>query len=159
MQKRATFINHDIESARMAEDILKRLKLPNDLIKNTVEPIENHMRMFQLPKMKNIHKIRKMLGLKTFDILELLSQADEAASLREDGSRESVIHDFVVEAKSKFGTALPSPIVQGCDLIALGHKPSPKFKFVLDHLFDLQLNGDTDKESLLSKVGGLFKEF
>jgi poly(A) polymerase len=155
---KATFKGHDVESAKMAENILKRLKLPNEVIKNTVEPIAQHMNIFQLPKMSKPHKVRKILGLETFDILELLNRSDCEASVREDGSTDTDLKDFIEEAKSKFGVELPKPIVQGNDLISLGHKPGIAFKFVLDKLFEKQLNGNEDKESLLKQVEGLFKQ-
>jgi hypothetical protein len=159
MSKQARFLHHDIESSKMAENILKRLKLPTELIKNTIEPIENHMNVFNLPKISKDHKIRKILGLETFDILSLLNKADCESAMRENGTFDTDIQDFIAEAKIKFGTTLPKPIILGSDLISLGHKPGIPFKFVLSKLFDAQLNGNISKEDLLKKVPGLFKQW
>jgi poly(A) polymerase len=35
----------------------------------------------------------------------------------------------------------PAPLVTGDDLVALGLSPGPRFKTVLDAVYDLQLNG------------------
>lgn len=35
----------------------------------------------------------------------------------------------------------PDPLINGDDLVTLGHKPGPKFKQLLDHLYDEQLEG------------------
>jgi tRNA nucleotidyltransferase (CCA-adding enzyme) len=41
----------------------------------------------------------------------------------------------------EFETRAPRPILQGRHLISLGFQPGPKFKPVLDHAFEAQLDG------------------
>ena len=36
---------------------------------------------------------------------------------------------------------LPQPLLSGRDLIALGHRPGPRFREILDRAFDAQLEG------------------
>jgi tRNA nucleotidyltransferase (CCA-adding enzyme) len=44
-------------------------------------------------------------------------------------------------ASLEFQNMAPRPIVQGRHLVALGHKPGPGFKPVLDAAFEAQLDG------------------
>ena len=46
--------------------------------------------------------------------------------------------DLAVLAKTKSGLA-PEPFVTGDDLVAAGVKPGPRYRQLLDQLFDLQL--------------------
>ncbi|MDY0052529.1 MAG: hypothetical protein RBR65_08305, partial [Aliarcobacter sp.] len=43
-------------------------------------------------------------------------------------------------------------LVQGRDLIALGLKPSKKFKEILDFAFDLQLDEHLEKDLIIEKI-------
>jgi hypothetical protein len=52
---------------------------------------------------------------------------------------------------------LPTPIVSGKDLISLGAKPGPAFKFALDRTFDRQLDSDDNKEKLMKAALSFIK--
>jgi poly(A) polymerase len=47
----------------------------------------------------------------------------------------------------------PAPFVTGDDLVALGMRPGPAFRPLLDRAYDLQLNGAVaDREAALAAV-------
>ncbi|MDF1808943.1 MAG: CCA tRNA nucleotidyltransferase [Phycisphaerales bacterium] len=52
-----------------------------------------------------------------------------------------VIFDERSSLEQSFGGLSPEPFVSGADLIELGLKPGPDFKFVLDSSYDAQLEG------------------
>jgi tRNA nucleotidyltransferase (CCA-adding enzyme) len=54
----------------------------------------------------------------------------------------SRIEELVSRAASlEFEKRAPQPILKGRHLIALGHRPGPKFKPILDQAFEAQLDG------------------
>jgi hypothetical protein len=47
----------------------------------------------------------------------------------------------VARLATESGGLAPEPFVSGSDLIAIGFQPGPRFKGILDQLYDLQLEG------------------
>ncbi len=139
---------HAAVGAEMARAILERLRAPNALVDDVCAVVGNHMRLADAPKMR-ASKLRRLLGAPTFeDDLELhrLDCLSSHALLE--------IYDFLKTEKEKFVSepALPSPLVTGRDLIALGHKPGPHFATMLQELYDRQLEGVSDKSALLAHL-------
>ena len=53
--------------------------------------------------------------------------------------------------------ALPLPLIRGRDLIQKNIKPSPKFKEVLDVIYERQLAGEfTDRDAALTAALAMF---
>ena len=144
---------HAAVGAEMARGILERLRAPNALVEEVCAIVGNHMRLADAPKMR-ASKLRRLLGAPTFqDDLELhrLDCLSSHALLE--------IYDFLKVEKEKFISepVLPPPLVTGRDLIALGHKPGPHFAKMLHELYDRQLEGISDKSTLLTWVPPLVR--
>ena len=52
----------------------------------------------------------------------------------------------VARLATESGGISPEPYVSGADLIALGFQPGPRFKGLLDQMYDLQLEGDINSK-------------
>ena len=52
----------------------------------------------------------------------------------------------VARLATESGGISPEPYVSGSDLIALGFQPGPRFKGLLDQMYDLQLEGDINSK-------------
>ena len=142
------FENHAPVGADMARTILERLRAPNALVDDVCAIIAGHMRLADAPRMR-APKLRRLLGSSLFeDELELhrLDCISSHAILD--------IYDFLKTEKEKFAAepVLPPPLVTGRDLIALGHKPGPRFAQLLRDAYDRQLEGQTDKAALLAAL-------
>lgn len=134
---------HDKEGAEITEKILKRLRYSNDIIEKVVWLVKNHMKIWQVDKMKK-STFRKFASHKWFDDLVTLMEADNnARPPKEPGDIRSIIE----EKKKKYDLEnytpeelKPSCILTGMDLIHLGYKPGPLFGKILDSVFEAQLN-------------------
>ena len=117
--------------------------------------VKNHLAPFQLYLAESSLKAIKRLSLKVnIEDLCLVCLADclgreipnkdkchNATSWLLEKAKELEIHNEPIKA-----------LVQGRDLIALGFKPSQKFKEILDFAFDLQLDEHLEKESIIKEI-------
>lgn len=154
---RIRFNRHEHVGARMAEEICKRLKFSNNNTKQIVECVQNHMKFKDAPKMRE-SKLKRFLSRDTFDTEMELHKIDCLAS---HGSLE--IYEFCKNKIEEFKNAQeeikPKPLVTGNDLIALGEKPGPHFKKILEELYDLQLeNKIKTTEEGIAKAKELIKK-
>ena len=128
---------HAEEGAQEAEELLKRLKFSNDQIEQIVFAVRNHMKLHSVSEM-NKSTLRRLVAETHFDTLKKVSTADVAGSNKDFSEIELLerkVQEFNAEPK------LPDPIVKGKDLIALGLKPGPMFKEILQKVMDAQLEG------------------
>lgn len=147
------FLMHDIESAKIASEVLTRMKFPNHVIEPVVDICRNHMRAHDALKIKKIHKLRRLLGNKYIDLLIAFAHADtlgtsitgEIPNIDEADK----FKQFMLTVMMTYGYNLPEPIIKGDTLIAEGIEPGPEFKDVLYHAFNSQLDGNENKEKLL----------
>ncbi len=146
--RRWRFECHAAVGADMARAILERLRAPNALTDDVCAIIAGHMRLADAPRMREA-KLRRLLGAPTF--------ADELELHRLDCISSHAIldvYDFLKSEQAKFAAepVLPPPLVTGRDLIALGHAPGPPFAKILQEAYDRQLEGVTDKATLLAAL-------
>ena len=146
---RATFVHHDSRSAETATAVLKRLKRPNDLVETVDRVVRLHMRCHALEEIKQPKKVRKLLGSEVIDVLVELVDADEKATVHENGSRAIYFREAVAGFRKKYPEMLPNGIVDGKDLIEAGFEPCEAFGEAIDNAYDAQLNGTTDRAALL----------
>jgi len=134
---RLRFHGHDRKSAEMAEEILRRLKLPVKEIKQIVTAIGGHMRFIEVQRMKR-STLRKMMGAETFGLELELHRLDCAGS---HGLLDN--YEFLLEKLDEMQSepALPEPWVTGKDLIELGVQPGPPMGALLQKAYDAQLEG------------------
>lgn len=136
-EDRLRFHGHDRKSAGMAEEILRRLKLPVKEIRQIVTAIDGHMRFKDVQKM-NKSTLRKLIGAETFDLDLELHRLDCAGS---HGLLDN--HQFLLEklAEMKNEPILPERWVAGKDLKELDVLPGPRMGELIKLAYDAQLEG------------------
>lgn len=143
---RIRFNGHEHVGAEMAEDILRRLKFSNHDIHAAVEMVRHHM-AFKDTKNMRLSKLRRFMARETFEEELELHRVDCQSS---HGILD--IYDFLKTKREEFRNepVIPPRLVNGDDLIALGWKPGPKFREVLEVIQNRQLEGSlTSKEEAL----------
>ncbi|CAN5827280.1 HD domain-containing protein [soil metagenome] len=143
---RLRFNGHESVSARITESIMRRLRFSNDEIEATMEMVQNHMVFKDVQNMR-VARLKRFMARPTFlDEMEL----HRVDCLGSHGYLDN--HAFLHAKADEFANEplIPEPLVNGKDLIALGWKPGPKFKEVLDAVQTRQLEG-----SLNSHEGAL----
>jgi poly(A) polymerase len=146
---RIRFFGHEGVGARMAEEILRRLRFSNDDIGAITACIANHMAFKDAPHMR-VSTLKRMLARPTFSEELELHRIDCTSS---HGQLD--IHAFLQDKLSEFSQEeiKPKPLVTGHDLQQLGAKPGPAMGKILHQLMDEQLEGKiTDRTSALTRA-------
>lgn len=144
---RIRFNGHESVGARMAEDVMRRLKFSNHDIQSTVEMVRNHMAFKDAPNMR-IAKLRRFMARETFTEELELHRVD---CLGSHGGLD--IHGFLTEKQEEFSKEplIPPRLVTGSDLIARGWVPGPRFRKALEAIQNKQLEGSlTSREQALT---------
>ncbi len=136
-EDRIRFNGHDQVGARMAEEILRRLRYSNDIIEATVVAVANHMMFKDVQKMR-VAKLKRFMARPTFDDELELHRVDCAGS---NGLLDN--HQFLLEKAEAFANEplIPKPLVNGHDLMARGWEGGPKLGKVLRAIQNRQLEG------------------
>ncbi|MDD5676944.1 MAG: CCA tRNA nucleotidyltransferase [Kiritimatiellae bacterium] len=137
VENRIRFDCHAGVGAAMAEEILKRLRLPNDDIKAIVFCIGNHMRFMDVRRMRKATLCR-MVGAPTFATELELHRLDCAAS-----HGDITNHAFLVEfqAARRAEPVLPRPWISGHDIMSLDIPSGPEIGRWKQRVYDAQLEG------------------
>lgn len=146
---RIRFNGHDALGATMAEDILRRLRYPNDVIESVSFMVSRHMQFMHVQQMR-VSKLKRFMAAPTFPLEIELHRVDCGSS---NGFTENL--DYVLAKRDEFAAAplIPPPLVTGRDLIALGMPPGPLFKELLEAVQTEQLEGRlTDRDTALAWV-------
>ncbi|MBP7831105.1 MAG: CCA tRNA nucleotidyltransferase [Kiritimatiellae bacterium] len=143
---RLRFNEHDSVGADLAEQILRRLKMPNDLVEAVRRGVANHMHFINVPRMRR-SKLRQMAGAPTFPMELELHRLDCLAS-HSDLSNYDFMRRFMEELKNE--PVLPPPWVRGGDILALGVPQGPRVGYWHRKAYEAQLeNRFPDREALL----------
>jgi putative nucleotidyltransferase with HDIG domain len=153
VRERIRFDNHVEVGAKMAEEILGRLRLPSRDTEQVVALIRNHLRFMDFPRMRRSTQLR-FLRLPGFaEHLEL--HRLDCLSSHGDLSTYEMARRLLEETPPE--TVRPAPLVRGDDLIAEGYRPGPIFKEILQAVEDAQLEGRIHTSAqALSLVGERF---
>ena len=146
---RIRFFGHEGVGARMAEEILRRLRFSNDDIGAITACIANHMAFKDAPHMR-VSTLKRMLARPTFSEELELHRIDCSSS---HGQLD--IHAFLQDKLSEFSQEeiKPKPLVTGHDLRELGAKPGPAMGKILHQLMDEQLEGKiSDRTGALARA-------
>jgi len=132
---RIRFPGHAELGAKMAVEILTRLRFSNEEIARVELLVANHMRFLEAPKMRE-SALKRFLRLPGFPELLELHHLD-----RSNGNGDLSTWKF---AKSRFeylpaAELSPPRLLTGSDLIAAGYRPGPEFSKMLDAAEDAQL--------------------
>jgi poly(A) polymerase len=134
---RIRFNGHDRVGAEMTEQVMERLRFSRAEIDATVEMVRQHMVFKDVPRMR-VAKLKRFMARPTFDDELELHRVDCASS-----HRMMENYEFLQQKREEFANEpiIPPPLVRGDDLIALGMKPGPQFKQILDEVETRQLEG------------------
>ena len=153
VRERIRFDNHVEVGARMAEDILKRLRFPSRETERVVELVRHHLRFKDFPQMRRSTQLR-FLRLPGFDEHLELHRLDCLSSHR-DLTNYELARRMLEETPPQ--EIKPAPLVRGDDLIAKGYEPGPLFKQILQTVEDAQLEGRVrSREDALELVAEQF---
>ncbi|HET6406772.1 MAG TPA: CCA tRNA nucleotidyltransferase [Chthoniobacteraceae bacterium] len=134
---RIRFNGHDKLGARMTEEIMERLRFSRAEIEATVEAVDQHMVFKDVQNMR-IAKLKRFMARPNFEDEMELHRVDCTSShgyLDNYEYLRSRQHEFASEP------LIPAPLVTGNDLIALGLRPGPRFKEILEAVQSRQLEG------------------
>jgi len=141
---RIRFFGHEGVGARMADEILRRLRFSNDDITAICACIANHMAFKDAPQMR-VSTLKRLLARPTFSEELELHRIDCSSS-----HGELDIYRFLTTKKAELSQEeiKPKPLVTGHDLQSLGISPGPRMGKILNQLMDEQLEGTIkDKKS------------
>jgi len=151
---RIRFFGHEGVGARMAEEILRRLRFSNDDMTAICACIANHMAFKDAPQMR-VSTLKRLLARPTFPEELELHRIDCSSS-----HGELDIHRFLLSKQAEFSQEeiKPKPLITGHDLVKLGITPGPRMGEILNQLMDEQLEGRlTDQKDALKRAGELGK--
>lgn len=131
------FYGHEDTGARMAADILKRLRFPAKSAENIVSAVRNHMRFAQIHLMRTA-KRKRIMAEENFP-LELELHRIDCISCHGMLDNYVLLLDCIRELEGS--PELPPPLLNGNDLIAIGMESGPLIGKILHKISDLQLEG------------------
>lgn len=144
---RIRFNDHENVGARMAEEILARLRYPNDVIAQVRDCVQNHMTFKDVPHMRRA-TLKRLMARPTFPQELELHRIDCISSHGLLDIYEPLKAQFEAMAPEEIN---PSALVTGHVLMAeLGLKPGRLLGQLLRHIRDAQLDGKlhTKEEAL-----------
>lgn len=140
------FYGHDSLGSRQAQRMmLERLRLSRQQAKTVRRLVQEHMRLHLLataPELSQraIRRYFRDLGEEAFGLM-ILCYADGWATAGRTLHLEETIARMIEQKRAEEAKQKIRRLVTGYDLIALGMKPGPAFKVILQELEDLQVEG------------------
>jgi tRNA nucleotidyltransferase (CCA-adding enzyme) len=138
---------HERAGGPLAEAFLRWIGAPAELLAPVRSIVANHLAHHHghdgAFSDAQVRRLARKLAPATIDDLALVMQAD-ARGRPPVGSAETVslIEALVSKAHAlSVESAAPRPVLLGRHLVALGRKPGPEFKRILDAAFEAQLDG------------------
>lgn len=133
------FYGHNVVSAEMAEQILRRLKFDNNTIKKVLIIITEHMSAYSVMKNRTLKKFIARVGPENLEELFQLQIADSK------GHKASADYSPILKRREEVKKILDSGEVftisglkiNGDDLIKLGIKPGKEIGVILNKLLDM----------------------
>lgn len=134
---RIRFNGHDVVGARMTEEILTRLRFPNDFKEKVVACVEGHMRFKDVKQMRE-STLKKFLQRPTFET-ELEQHRIDCRASHGDLSNWRFLRKKIQDLSAE--DIRPTPLLNGRDLMAMGFNEGPRIGQALRALEDAQLEG------------------
>lgn len=151
---RIRFNGHDRVGARMAEEILKRLRFPNNVKDQVVACVDGHMRFKDVKQMRE-STLKKFMQRETF-VTELEQHRIDCLASHGDISNWRFLRKKLKTFSQE--EIKPLPLLTGRDLLALGFKEGPLIGQILKALETEQLEGRlSSKDQASSWVLSNFK--
>jgi poly(A) polymerase len=146
---RIRFNGHDKLGAEMTRGIMERLRFSRAEIDATVEAVDQHMVFKDVQKMR-VAKLKRFMARPSFEDEMELHRVDCTSS---HGYLDN--YEYIRARQDEFANEplIPEPLITGEDLIALGLKPGPRFKEILEAVQSRQLERTlTSSEAALDWV-------
>ncbi|WP_415406077.1 CCA tRNA nucleotidyltransferase [Sulfurovum sp. CS9] len=147
-------IGHEVEGLEPTKSFMYRLTSEHDFIESILPLVEYHLKpsQFYAAKSKN-RAIRKLATKVNIEELVIVAKAGFLGRTTQESLRGNYKAGEWLLEKAKALKVQNKPLdnlLQGRDLIDLGLEPSPEFKFILDEVYELQMEGDicTKEEAL-----------
>lgn len=151
---RIRFPGHDRVGAERAREVCQRLRLSREETERIVALVRDHMRLADLPRMREA-KRRRFFARSDFEELLELYRADCVASHGDLTTYEWIL---ATRAELRPEEVNPPRLLTGDDLIALGLRPGPPFRELLEAVRDAQLEGRVrTREEALALVRELLR--
>ena len=144
---RIRFNGHEKVGAEMTEVVMNRLRFARKDIDATVEAVANHMAFKDVQEMR-VARLKRFMSRPGFEDELELHRVDCSSS---HGYLDN--YTFLRSKRDEFANEplIPRPLITGHDLIALGLKPGPRFKELLETVQSRQLEGGLkDREEALT---------
>lgn len=145
---------HEPAGGPLAKNFLRRIGAPLELDAPVCELVVHHLVHHSGDGYTDsqVRRLARKLAPATIDDLALVMTAD---SLGRPPLQSPQTLELIAGLRAKaqalaLERAAPRPLIQGRHLVALGHKPGPAFKPVLDAAFEAQLDG-----AFADEAGGL----
>ncbi len=148
------FFGHAPLGAKMAEDILSRMKYDNRTKNAVCELIRRHEDRFE-PNPRSIKRILGKIGYEAYSDLLSLMFADDMGKKPEYRNPRSFYDEYLRIAKEIIEKdecfSLKNLAVGGADLLEAGIKPGPEMGRILDILLEKVVDGEipNEKEKLI----------
>ena len=136
-RERIRFDGHADVGARMAEEVLLRLRCSRALTEHVTTCVRQHMRFLEVRKMRTA-TLRRMVMAPTFETELALHRVD---CLGSNGNLDNYafVHAFAESLKNE--PRKPAPHLRGEDILASGVPAGPEVRQLLETAYDLQLEG------------------
>ena len=150
---RIRFSGHDTLSAKMADEVLRRLRAPNELRETVVEVCRDHIRFASIEQMKPRRRERWMRSPRFPAHLEF-HRADCEGSHGKLGIYRSALQTLL-----SLPPEPPPPLCTGADVIERGVAEGPLVGEILRRLHqELEEVGVSTRESALQRLDRLVQE-
>lgn len=157
---RITFYGHEDVGARIAVDILRRLKASRSTIARVEWLVQNHMRFHKIQRMRQ-SKVSHLFDRQDFKLLAELGRADRRGTLRTDDEEYEAAMQLYNDYIADDGFAGPSnkKMISGKEIIDLGVPRGPLIGLILGELDDARREGEIrNKGEAVALAQGLIGE-
>ncbi|MCJ7663809.1 MAG: HD domain-containing protein, partial [Desulfobacterales bacterium] len=153
------FYGHPEQSSCLAQVIMRRLKFTNRVRDGVVLVVENHMRILTLatgePLDKALRRLIHAMGqeIRLLLLLGLAETGSKGNGERGEQGRFMGLCRRIWDLYKREDLVAPEPLLQGRDLLALGHAPGPRMGEILNKVRERQIVGELrNKEEALQFV-------
>jgi poly(A) polymerase len=134
---RIRFDNHVDVGVKMAEAICSRLRFSNEDTEQIAALVANHMKFKDVTQMRT-STLKRFVRLPHFDEHLELHRLDCLSSHRQLDNLE-LVKKFITDTPPE--QVRPPRLITGDDLRALGYRPGPQYKTILEAVEEAQLEG------------------
>jgi tRNA nucleotidyltransferase (CCA-adding enzyme) len=142
-------IGHEKAGLQPTKSLMYRLMDEHDFVESLLPLVEHHLKpsQFYAQRAKS-SAIRRLATKVTITELVMVAKADFLGRTTRDAlAGEYPAGEWLLKEAKKLqvDTQPEKPLIQGRDLIAMGLKPSPQFKELIDSVYQAQLDGEIRK--------------